>query len=503
MSEKAIHPLLKRQLRKYLQGNTDDPQLDKLLTAISESYYHSDSDRALLERAMDISSEELFASNLQLREQAEQNQQVLDALREAFTSLQEDTTAEQNSLQGHNPNDLLGIAELFKSEVVLRKRAERGLLESESHLSSVIENTNDGILSFDKELRLKTANSRAKLFFSMVYSQTIPKFGTTLEKLLPSDAYGYWKPMLDDALRGKSNRFEQSLCYEGRNIYLDTILYPVFSHKNIIGVSVFTKDITERKEIELRQTQLVDRLEVANRELRDFAYVTSHDLKSPLRAIGSLVNWLGADYRHLFDEEGKDKLRLLESRVHRMYNFIDGMLNYARLGHANEAFQPTDLHQLITHLIGHSFASEVHKGIKIEGQLPTLMCQPLKVEQLFLNLLSNAVKYSNADSLKVTIRHQQLDNHWQFSVSDNGIGISKEHFDRIFKIFQTLEVRDQTESTGIGLSIVKKIVELHKGKVWVESVANQGSTFYFTISAHLGKDENAETNSIELSGAPA
>lgn len=475
-----FHPLLRRQLRKYLNtGQELTPDQEQLFAAISESYNHFDADRLLLERAIDLSSEELYMSNQRLREQAKQNQKVLDSLQDAFNSLKSEAVVEE--LSNYDPNDLEGIAELFKAEVILRKRAESSLLESESNLSSVIENTDNAINSFDREMRLKTANSQSLSFYEKVYKMPRPKLGTHLKKMLPEKAYHHWKNLLDKVMLGKPVHIEQQFYHNGDLNYLETSLYPIYSRNEIIGVSVFTNDITERKETEIKRQQLVKELEAANLELRDFAYVTSHDLKSPLRAIGSLVNWLAADYRHLFDEAGKDNLRLLESRVKRMYNFIDGMLNYARIGHANEPFKPVDLNALVENLLKHSFPANTGQKIELLNKLPTINCQALKMEQLFLNLIGNALKYNDKEEKVVQIGHQQSDNGYEFYVADNGMGISEDHFDKIFKIFQTLEVRDQTESTGIGLSIVKKIVALHEGKVWVTSEEGIGSSFFFTI----------------------
>lgn len=246
------------------------------------------------------------------------------------------------------------------------------------------------------------------------------------------------------------------------------------------GIVCVALDITERKQIEAKQVQLLNELESVNQELKDFAYIVSHDLQAPLRAISSLANWISTDYADKIDEEGKKQIHLLIGRVHRMSALIEGILQYSRVGRIKEEKTEVDLGNLVKGVID-LINPPKNIEIDVENKLPTILCEMTRIEQVFQNLLNNAVKYMNKPEGKIKISCKKEGNYWKFGVADNGPGIEEKYFEKIFQIFQTLKPRDDVESTGIGLSIVKKIVEMYGGKVWVESKVGCGSTFFFTI----------------------
>ena len=229
-----------------------------------------------------------------------------------------------------------------------------------------------------------------------------------------------------------------------------------------------------------QRDRLLREIEGANEELKNFAYVVSHDLKAPLRAISSLADWLSTDYADKFDEPGKEQMRLLISRVRRMDGLIDGILLYSRVGRVKETKVAVDLGQLVPEVID-SLAPPANITITIENSLPTLITEPTRIQQVFQNLLSNAIRYMDKPEGKIRIACSIDESHWKFSVTDNGPGINQQHFDKIFQLFQTLAPRDRVESTGVGLALVKKIVEMYGGRVWVESTVGEGSTFFFTL----------------------
>lgn len=242
----------------------------------------------------------------------------------------------------------------------------------------------------------------------------------------------------------------------------------------------FMRDITERKKVEEHRVQLMQELESANEELKNFAYVVSHDLKAPLRAIGSLAEWLTADYADRLDDEGKEHLRLLNSRVRRMDGLIDGILLYSRVGRIKEALAEVDLEQTVQGVI-ELLVPPAGMTITVDTPLPKVVAEPTRMQQVFQNLLSNAIKYMDKADGEVHVACVAENGQWKFSVADNGPGIRSQHFEKIFQLFQTLAPRDRVESTGVGLALVKKIVEMYGGHVWVESAAGEGSTFYFTL----------------------
>jgi PAS domain S-box-containing protein len=239
-------------------------------------------------------------------------------------------------------------------------------------------------------------------------------------------------------------------------------------------------DVTERKQAELKQDALLKQVESANQELKDFAYVVSHDLKAPLRAIRTLAEWMTTDYGDRLGTEGQEQLRLLVGRAMRMQGLIDGILEYSRIGRVREQLTPVDLNTLVADVIDDLAPPETF-AISVEGPLPTVHGEPTRLRQLFQNLLSNAMKYNDKERGTVRISPNDRQDFWEFSVADNGMGIAPEHFQRVFQIFQTLTPRDKSESTGVGLTVAKKIVECHGGRIWLDSKVGEGTVFYFTL----------------------
>jgi PAS domain S-box-containing protein len=236
----------------------------------------------------------------------------------------------------------------------------------------------------------------------------------------------------------------------------------------------------EHARAEEKKTQLVRKLEDVNMELSDFAHVISHDLKAPLRAISSLANWIATDYSEKFDAEGKEKVALLLRRVKRMHDFIDAILQYSRIGKSAEERSEVDIGDLVREVI-ETISPPRNISVTAQEGLPVLFCDRTRIQQVFQNLIGNAVKFMNTHGGEIRVQYFSDDAYHRFSVSDNGPGIEERHFNRIFKIFQTLSPRDEFESTGVGLALVKKIIEMYGGTIWVESVVGQGSTFYFTL----------------------
>ncbi len=236
----------------------------------------------------------------------------------------------------------------------------------------------------------------------------------------------------------------------------------------------------ERKRSEARQSQLLAELEEANRELMDFAYIISHDLKAPLRGIGSLVNWIATDQAHYFDDEAKELLDLLTKRIKRMWDLIDGVLRYSRVGRIREQWLPVNLNEIVAHILD-TIELPPPVQVVIESPLPTVYGEEVRLRQVLQNLISNAVNYIDKPQGQIRIGCEESEEQWTIWIQDNGVGIEPAHHHRIFQIFQTLSSFEESGSTGVGLTIVKKIVEMYGGTVWVKSQPQQGSTFYFTL----------------------
>ncbi len=260
-----------------------------------------------------------------------------------------------------------------------------------------------------------------------------------------------------------------------------------------IAVYGTLNDVTQRKQAEAilqsRADELVQinlillqttkELEKRNQELDQFAYVTSHDLKAPLRAIANLSEWIEEDLQQVLTEDTQKQMNLLRGRVYRMEALINGLLQYSRVGRIKTQPSPVAVAQLLEEIID-SLAPPSEFTIEIIGEMPIFITERIPLQQVFSNLISNAIKHHNRADGKVTISVKEQDEFYEFVVADDGKGIAEEYYDKVFVIFQTLEARDSQESTGIGLAIVKRIVDELGGTITLESEVGKGTTFRFT-----------------------
>lgn len=253
---------------------------------------------------------------------------------------------------------------------------------------------------------------------------------------------------------------------------------------NYAGVAF--ENITERKRREedlltanILLTETMALLEHRNQELDQFAYVASHDLKAPLRAIANLATWIEEDIGALLPPENKDQFDLLKSRVSRMEGLINGLLAYSRVGRISPHSEQVDVQKMLTGIVG-SLLPKDEFTVEIGPNMPTIRTQKILLSQVFLNLISNAIDHHNRSDGHIEVSVQSLKDAYEFTISDDGPGIEADYHDKIFAIFQTLKARDDFESTGIGLSIVRKILTEVGGSISIESALGEGTTFRFT-----------------------
>ncbi len=264
------------------------------------------------------------------------------------------------------------------------------------------------------------------------------------------------------------------------------ISFILFLSIGVLGVIVISAVINKLKhsKIELEETvkERTKDLERSNEELEQFAYVASHDLQEPLRMVASFTQLLQEEYKEKLNEEANSYINFAVDGAKRMQGLISDLLEYSRVGRMDHGFKMVDCNEIYDLAIRNLHGAIIESNSTItKDQLPTVQGVELRLAQLFQNLIGNAIKYRGDIPPKIHVKAESKGDSWVFSFQDNGIGIDSKYAERIFQIFQRLHARDKYSGTGIGLALCKKIVEHHKGKIWVESQEGKGSTFYFTM----------------------
>lgn len=382
----------------------------------------------------------------------------------------------------------------YEASAAKHRLSNKGQAESHSFLGRIFDSILDPFCIIDRDYYIARTNKEyalrkqksvngltGKKCYEILYKRNAVCDDCIVEKTFKSS---------DPCVKEK-----QLTLADGTETWEEIYTYPIFNKRDVVThVIEYTRDVTERKLAERRQQQLLSDIEHVNHELKDFAYIVSHDLKAPLRSIGSLANWITADYADKFDEEGKEQMGLITLRVKRMHALIEGVLQYSRVGRIKEEKVEIDLNELLKEVID-MLAPPEHIQISVENELPVILSEKTRVRQIFQNLLSNAIKYMDKHQGKIKVGYSDDHEYWRFSVSDNGPGIEERYFEKIFQLFQTLKPIDESESTGIGLTIVKKIIDMYGGKIWLESKPGYGTTFFFTLPKHQNNKIKQKTMS--------
>jgi PAS domain S-box-containing protein len=361
-------------------------------------------------------------------------------------------------------------------------------LYSGQFTASILKSMHEGLLVLDKANRIATANEAALDFFG--FSRFEDLYGRFFSELYVDEDGGadfIAILELEGILNGIENTFVRTDGQSFTGLYSATIIHDVENSEPL--KLIFIQDITERRKSAEKLSEYTKLLEKSNKELNQFAYVVSHDLKAPLRAISNLSSWLMEDLGPELSGDNKSNLETLRGRVQRLDALINGILEYSKVGRESLAPEAIDTYGLLTEVL-EMLSPPSHIKVELAPEMPVVESPKTLLFQVFSNLISNAIKYNDKSEGCIKISGVERGNLHEFVIEDNGPGIAPEYHEKIFVIFQTLQARDKFESTGIGLTIVKRIVEDRKGKIWVESELGKGSKFIFTWPRDSQEDKN-------------
>jgi light-regulated signal transduction histidine kinase (bacteriophytochrome) len=292
---------------------------------------------------------------------------------------------------------------------------------------------------------------------------------------------------MENRQEGVKNQYElEAITERGVKKHVLIEASPLTDEQGIfIGSIAGVMDITERKRAKIALKEYAERLKRSNEDLERFAYISSHDLQEPLRTLVTFTQLLERRYQGKLDPDADEYLHYIVSAGKRMQTLIQDLLEFSRVNTKGAEIRPTDAKAVVDDALALLHAKTQENGATIRyDPLPTVMADPVQLRQVFSNLISNAIKFGKPGvPPEIRIFAKKQDGMVQFSVRDNGIGIEPQYYDRIFVIFQRLHGMDTYEGTGIGLAIVKRIIERHGGRIWVESEPGKGSTFHFTVPA--------------------
>jgi PAS domain S-box-containing protein len=363
-------------------------------------------------------------------------------------------------------------------DVTEQRQLETQLKVTEERMQQLADNV-PGLFSYiDKNYRVQFMSS----LYRQIFSRSRPEIlNQHIGELIGQEAFQERKARYDKALSGEVVTHEASrLMPDGRYNYFTITHKPhCDEHGNILGVMSLAIDITDRRAMEENLEKKGAELERSNRDLEQFAYIASHDLKAPLRAIEVLVEWLKEDLEGYKEGEVQENLGLLKQRTGRLNRLLDDLLTYSRAGRKVGDITVVDTKEMVEDIASLLGPPE---GMKIEADagLPKLTVHHAPLEQVLRNLINNAIKHHPDETGQIRVFAQDQGDSIMFGVEDDGAGIPEEYAERVFKMFQTLQPRDEKEGSGMGLAIVKRIIDWQGGRIWFHAgPGDKGTVFKF------------------------
>ncbi len=375
------------------------------------------------------------------------------------------------------------------------RRLTESVRRSEERFRALAEGVPNHLLFLDRDLRIEFTND---VFLEAAGWSEQTAVGLHISELMGPERFLQRQPYYERALAGETVSYESTGAIGNENGYFRFSYRPSFDESgNVRGIFSMATDISARRKIELELESKQAELIRSNKDLEQFAYVASHDLKAPLRAIELLVQWITEGLDGYDANNVQENLGLLRKRTQRLNRLLDDLLAYSRAGRKVGAHRMTDTHALVLD-VAQLVNPPPTISISVEGQLPTFKTHPAPLEQVLRNLIGNAVKHHPGPEGRIVVSCQEQGDHYVFAVEDDGEGIPEEYADRVFEMFQTLKSRDQVEGSGMGLAIVSRIVQWQRGRVWFEPASgDRGTAFKFQWKKHQPLAASVETKACE------
>ncbi len=364
----------------------------------------------------------------------------------------------------------------FEDDTRIR-RAKASASSSEAKFRMLAEGVPNHLLFLDRDLRIEFANN---VFLQSAGWTAEAAHGRHISEVVGPERYLARQPYYERALAGETISYESTgAAGDDVGFYRFTYRPSVDDAGNVQGIFSMAIDISERRKVELELEEKQAELLRSNKDLEQFAYVASHDLKAPLRAIELLVQWIVEGLDGYDANNVQENLGLLGRRTQRLNRLLDDLLAYSRAGRKVGDCRETNCHELVLDVI-QLLNPPAGFTVSIDGELPTLETFPTPLEQVFRNLISNAIKHHPGPEGRVVVSCADRGSDYLFAVRDDGEGIPAQYAERVFEMFQTLKPRDQVEGSGMGLAIVNRIVQWQHGRVWLEPApGGRGTVFKF------------------------
>ena len=372
--------------------------------------------------------------------------------------------------------NIIGVSVISKDITALKEAEKR-----QSVLASIVTSSEDAIITIDLEGIITSWNESAHKLYGFKAEEVI---GRMIYAIIPPEKTAEEDYVIHEVEEKQATIHLETIrkAKDGSERDVSLIVSPIKNKDGkVYGISKIARDIRDRKRLEYELYEKNIKLEQINKTLSEFAYGVSHDLKAPLRGINLYATLLEEDFGHCIGKDGLELVNKISNQVKSMTDLIEGILSYSKSAEFDDK-REIDMNELIRKITT-SISIPPYIQIVVKNKFPKLYIQETLIHQIFQNLIDNAIKFIDKPKGKIVFGYKKSEKELIFCVSDNGIGIESKNYEKIFQLFQTLNPKDKYGGgTGIGLSIVKKSVDVLKGRIWLESKAGKGTTFYIALS---------------------